>query len=39
MPAADQEDGAAHRGEQEAEGGGEADGEECPEGLVRKGSC
>ena len=39
MAAANQEDGAPHRGEQEAEGGSETDGEERPEGPVRKGSC
>ena len=33
--ASDQEDGAPCRGEHKAEGGGEAYGEKCPEGLAR----
>ena len=39
MAAVDQKDGAPHRGEPEAKGGNETDGEECPEGSARKGSC
>jgi len=38
MATADQEDGAPHRGEREAEGGSQTDGEECLEGPVQKGS-
>ena len=36
--AANQVDGAPHRGKHETEGGGEADGEERLEGPARKGS-
>ena len=39
MAAADQEDGALRRGEREAEGGHETDGEKCPERPARKRSC
>ena len=36
--AVDQKDGAPHRGEREAKGGDETNGEECLEGLAQKGS-
>ena len=39
MPTSDQEDGAPHQGECEAEGGDENDGEKHTEGPTRKGSC